>query len=132
MLLQFGIEDIAHNLGLLIRSEFGDRKLLSFNDFRKCFVAILDQLQPRSIERSVGGVNFVSDVKIASFFRCYFSNDSMLDDKSQAEVISIGRDIFSESKINLIKIGVDKINILGTGHYELIQSIITDIFYSAF
>lgn len=94
MLLQLGFGSIAHNLGLLIRAEFGGRRLCSFNDFRGCFVQFLDILQPRSVSRNIYGVNYVSDVNSANIFRSCFDNDSVLDDKSQAEVISMGCDVF--------------------------------------
>jgi len=52
----------------------------------------------------------------------------MLDDKDQSETILPKKCDFSEEKMDLIKRGLEDLDFLATGHHELIECLITDIF----
>lgn len=128
MLLQFGMKPMARNLVSLIGTVSGQRKFSNVANVRKNFIDFLDVLQPRETQRSIDGVRFVSDFDDAGVLSSYFSNDSLLDDRAQAQVFSRERSDCVQEKIELLKRGLESVSFIGTGHRELIESIVTDIF----
>ncbi|MEG2039941.1 MAG: HEXXH motif-containing putative peptide modification protein [Hafnia sp.] len=127
MLLQFGMGSVVRNIVRLVGTVSDRRDIVGANDLRKGFMVFLNRLQPRPLLPRTDELRFVENIEDSNVLKNYFSNDSVLDDKSQSEVILVGGGDDVSEKIRIVKSGLLALGELNAGYYEVFHLIMTDI-----
>ncbi|WP_063925965.1 aKG-HExxH-type peptide beta-hydroxylase [Cupriavidus sp. IDO] len=129
MILQFGVHAQIDNLVTLIgsRNLAEARSLATISQVQSEYRAFIEHLQRRVPSGKPGVVGFVTDFETAKRLRSLFVNDSLIDDKAQAEVIAEGREPDIAVKQQLITRALAELSLYSRDHRVLFDTVITDI-----
>lgn len=130
MLLQFGIQSQISNLVTLIGAQdlSTARSLTSIGDIQSAYRSFIEHVQNRRPSGSPGATRIITSAREANQFRSVFTNDSLLDDKKQSEVIRTCRDAQATEKRALLKRALKELALHSNEHRLLFDTVITDIF----
>lgn len=104
------------------------KKCTSLSELAYLYRRFLHGMDQRKIKCERELPKIVSDYREAVELSALFSNDSLLDDKAQADVISFTVDEFAEQKTEILQKGLIALSEFVPEHAALLNSIITDIF----
>jgi len=128
MILQVGISNFAGNIVRLIGTCSEYKNISDMGDLRAKFIEFLNINQPRELPRNKKNFEMVNNLKIADYFKDYFNNDSVLDDKNQSQIILAESDTQAEKKKEIVNGGIDFLKSIESGHYHILEIIATEIF----
>jgi len=129
MILQFGVQAQIENLVTLIgtRNITVARSLTTLAQVQAEYQTFIERFQQRIPGGQPGAADFVTDVEAAKRLRLLFTNDSLLDDKAQAEVIAEAREPNAAAKQSLIARALDELGLYSQDHRVFFDTVITDI-----
>ncbi len=129
MILQTSFAEQMLNIVTLIGTiDLGGAKTYSsIADVAHGYRRFLGSLAQRPVNGSVSEPQFVDDASTAKTLARLFSNDSLLDDKGQSEVIDDADDKDAESKRNVIASALNHLARHSPQHAFLFRTIVTDI-----
>ncbi|MFS0758308.1 HEXXH motif-containing putative peptide modification protein [Noviherbaspirillum sp. 1P10PC] len=130
MILQFGFESQIDNILTLIGTiDFkGVKKITTLKEVQSEYHSLIQKMQRRTPGGTPGTVNVITDFEKAKTLRPLFVNDSLLDDKMQADVITETKDDETSDKKALILRAIHELGIYSEVHKALFDTLITDIF----
>ena len=130
MILQFGFESQIDNLMTLIGTSdlIKAKKITTLKEVQAEYHALIQKMQKRAPGGEPGTVNIITDFEKAKALRPLFVNDSLLDDKAQADVITEMRDDEAIEKKTLILRAIHELGLYSEEHKALFDTLITDIF----
>ncbi|SCU73312.1 conserved hypothetical protein [Cupriavidus necator] len=130
MILQFGMQFQISNLVTLIGAQdlSTARSLTSIGDIQRAYHHFIEHLQNRRPSGSPGVTRIITSATEANQFRSVFTNDSLLDDKKQSEVIRTCKDAEATEKRSLLKRALKELALYSNEHRILFDTVITDIF----
>lgn len=130
MILQFGIQSQIGNLVTLIGAQNRStaRSLASIGDIQRAYRSFIEHVQNRRPSGSPGVTRIITSAAEANQFRSVFTNDSLLDDKKQSEVIRTCKDGQATEKRSLLQRALKELALYSNEHRVLFDTVITDIF----
>ena len=130
MILQFGFEAQIDNLMTLIGTIDLNKvkKIATLKEVQTEYHSLIQKMQKRIPGGEPGTVNVITDFEKAKALRPLFVNDSLLDDKAQADVITEMKDDEATDKKALILRAIHELGIYSEVHKALFDTLITDIF----
>jgi len=130
MILQFGFESQIDNILTLIGTiDFkGVKKITTLKEVQSEYHSLIQKMQRRTPGGTPGTVNVITDFEKAKTLRPLFVNNSLLDDKMQADVITETKDDETSDKKALILRAIHELGIYSEVHKALFDTLITDIF----
>lgn len=130
MILQFGFESQIDNLLTLIGTIDLNKvkKIKTLKEVQTEYHLLIQKMQRRTPGGEPGTVNVITDFDKAKALRPLFVNDSLLDDKMQADVITETKDDEANEKKALILRAIHELGLYSEVHKALFDTLITDIF----
>ncbi|WP_194714694.1 aKG-HExxH-type peptide beta-hydroxylase [Noviherbaspirillum soli] len=130
MILQFGFESQIDNvLNLIGTIDFNRaKKITTLKEVQTEYHSLIQKMQMRTPGGAPGTVNVITDFEKAKTLRPLFVNDSLLDDKMQADVITETKDDEATDKKALILRAIHELGLYSEVHKALLETLITDIF----
>lgn len=129
MLLQSGVHTQIQNVLTLVGA--GDltvaRSLTTLEDVRTEYRNFLSRLQNREINSSTEHIRISTGYEEVRDLLPLFSNDSLLDDMAQHQVIETKNDPQATTKRELIVRALHELELYSTSHSRLFHTIITDV-----
>ncbi|MGI4814159.1 MAG: aKG-HExxH-type peptide beta-hydroxylase [Janthinobacterium lividum] len=104
------------------------KKFSSVNDLKHGYRALLQSLGQRDIRVGATEPSFITNAEEAKKLRILFSNDSLLDDKTQAAVINDQQDDEAHEKEDRLVRALSELALYSAEHSTLFNTVITDIF----
>jgi hypothetical protein len=106
----------------------GSKRYASVDDLKHGYRRLLQSLGQREVRVGATELSFVTNVEQAKKLRAFFSNDSLLDDKSQAAVINDRQDHEAPEKKERLVRALSELALYSAEHSALLNTVITDIF----
>lgn len=130
MILQTSISDQVETVIALCQAATGPQRSApnSIENLRDHYRQFLSHLGQRAIDTDAGELNWIVDVEKLRGLAGLFSNDSLLDDRGQAAVISRDQDEECFAKRERLTIALKEIGFFCPEYAALFRTLITDIF----
>ncbi|MFK0379069.1 aKG-HExxH-type peptide beta-hydroxylase [Pandoraea sp. NPDC090278] len=129
MLLQSGVHTQIQNVLTLVGA--GDltvaKSLTTLEDVRTEYRNLLSRLQDREINSNAEQIRISTGYEEVRDLLPLFSNDSLLDDMAQHQVIEAKNDPQATTKRELIVRALHELELYSTSHSRLFHTIITDV-----
>lgn len=130
MILQTSISDQLGTVIALSQAITGSQRSApsSIEHLRNHYRRFLSHLGQRTVDAEAAELNWITDEKELRDLAGLFSNDSLLDDRGQAAVISRDQDDECLAKKERLTVALSEIGFFSPEYSALFQTLITDIF----
>jgi hypothetical protein len=130
MILQTSNLDLMNTVLTLVETtgpESG-KSCRSLEHVRAGYRRFLQSLKQREIDTASRDISFITGNDSTSALRAYFSNDSLLDDQQQAQVIASSQDNQMTQKMSRLACALSEIALYSRDYLDFLKTIVTDIF----
>lgn len=104
------------------------KKLASLNALKERYRYFLASLAQRSVDLSCREPAYATTAVEASHLAALFSNDSVLDDKRQSDIIAEGNDPERRLKQERLEGALREISLYSPSYADIFRTVVTDIF----
>lgn len=130
MILQTSHLDLMNTVLTLVETSRPDagRNCRSLDQVRAGYRRFLRSLKQRQIDTASREISFITEHSATAALRDYFANDSLLDDRQQAEVIGHAPDDRTAQKLTRLDCALHEVSLYSRDYLDFLKTIITDIF----
>ncbi|EJN09334.1 HEXXH motif-containing putative peptide modification protein [Herbaspirillum sp. YR522] len=130
MILQTSHLDLMNTVLTLVEASQPDagRNCRSLEQVRAGYRSFLQSLKQRQVDIASREISFITEHGATATLRHYFANDSLLDDRQQAEVIGHAQDHRTAQKLARLDCALHEVSLYSRDYLDFLQTIITDIF----